>query len=359
VTETIAGERKVWEEEFGVLWVAALSRLREWAAVREIPIRAGSVELLESALLASWGWANGSSAHLSSGAAVRPGRGSWILRVPPGAGEIVRARIDEDASFDLAGAPSIRIEESLFAHLPIVSDRVLWPSPEAWIHAARLLSTAGVSLGRSVVPSNESALLAERDALVASDWRAVATAWERDRGAYWVARHSLGYATPLAREEWVRRAREWRLRVVPANANESWVLPTRPGGFVRLGLGEVVSSETARALCEERLANGKFRGAGALFRRALRAGISRAELRRVVVGGALAGWGSVPVLWARTFVEGPAVRRLWHGAHVVSTAWKAHTRPVGRGPAPLRSSQPLYLSSRLAPNLHVLSSARR
>lgn len=351
MTETIAGERKVWEEEFGARWVAALSRLRDWASEREIPIRAGSVELLGSALLASWGWANGGSDSI-----VRPGRGAWILRVAPGSAELVRARIDEDGSFDLPGTPAIRIEESLFAHLPVVSDGVIWPNPEAWIHAARLLSTAGVSLGRSVVPSSPSALAAERDALLASDWRAAASAWETDRGAFWVARHSLGYATPFAREEWMRRAREWRLRVLPANVNESGIVPVRPGGFVRLGLAEIVSSETARTICEERLANGKFRSASTLFRRALRASVSRAELRALIVGGALGGWGSVPMLWARTFVEGPALRQLSRGARALVAAWKARMRPVGRRSC--RSSRPLYVSSRLAPSAHVLSGAR-
>ena len=284
-------EQTHWQRPADRVWTAGLRRLFDWAAEREIEVRAGSADLA-------------------------------VLRVPPEAGELVRRRVDGDEVLQAAGAPAIRIEESAFVHLPVPREGDAWPGPEAWIHAARLLSAARVSIGRFVVPSDESSLREqlcghgspEHAAIVASDWHAAAAAWETDRAAFWLVRHALGFANPVGRSEWFARAREWKLRVLPAHVNESWVTATRAGRFVRRGLGEVVPGELAERVCEERLRGGKFRDVRALLRRGARAEISRSDVRALIVAGAMSTWGSVPVLWIRSFLEGAlwekAVRKL-------------------------------------------------
>ena len=228
----------------------------------------------------------------------------WILRVPPGWGPRVRGWLEEDR-VELDPGPSIVIEESPWVFLPVDVTSEPWPRAESWTHAQRLLGVVASSAS-AFAPSDMADLVArlqggdeesgrrpmapERATLLAWDVACAAIAWERNRGAFWMARHAAGHATERSAREWLRRAAAWGVRIGEPSVARSVACAREEAGMVRLGLDELGPrvAEIAESVVLEREQNGPFRSWTDFARRSLRAHVRVRTLLSLALRGALA-----------------------------------------------------------------------
>ncbi len=291
-----AAELAAWDLRHGRAWCRALEAVARRAARAGIPVRAGSAGLFGSATLEAWGWCGPVSvAWRRAGAEER-----WVLRVPPGAGAVVRGWLDEDAApADMSGAPSVLIEETSLAFLP-AAPAGAWPSAESWLHAQQLLGVAGSFHPRSAqelltllregdAAAGRRPVADDRAALLAWDLLCAAWAWERDPASFWLASLPAGGPARRLRAAW-RNAEDRGLRILAPCVQRSMLCarpePESPGA-VRLGLDHLGPdvAAAAPALLAERTRGGVFRSVPDLVLRARRAGVSWRALAALLVAG--------------------------------------------------------------------------
>lgn len=303
-----------WDLRHGRAWSRALENVAHRAAAAGIPVRAGTPELLRFAALHEWGWSGPVPAEFlaspGSGEACASPDPRWVLRVPFGAAGTVRAWLEEElASVDVAGAPSVLVEESPLAFLPAppAGD---WPGAESWRHAAVRLGTEAPGC-TPFVPRNAQGLLThlregdaatgrrpvadDRAALLAWDMWCAACAWERDPAAWWLTSRPVTASLPRVRSAWAH-AEARGIRVLAPCVNRSVRCASveaaheRATGAsaVRLGLDELGAAlaAAAPALVAERVRGGAYRSRADLLVRARRAGVSWRALGGLLVSGA-------------------------------------------------------------------------
>ena len=310
-----------WDLRHGRVWSRALESLAHRTAEAGIPVRAGSAGLLGSPALSMWGWCGPvDPCWTAKDAAPR-----WVLRVPPGHGEQVRAWLEEDlAALDVSGAPSILVEESFAAFLPVAPalpagpSRRAWPSADAWMHAERLFSVAASPaagfISPGFVPRNAQALLTglregdaasgrrpvaeDRAALLAWDLWCAAWAWDRDPAAWWLASRPAAGSAARVRAAW-KHAADRGVRILAPCPNRSMLCARPESGAVRLGLDELGPEVSTHApvLLRERAQGGFFRSREGLVSRTRRAGVSWRALFALLVSGAAEAlpWRTEPV----------------------------------------------------------------
>ncbi len=341
-------ERTAWTRCWGRDWVDGVDSLARWLADAGIPVRAGSVDLAQSALGQGWGWGglpHGiSRAHLGAESSLPPwnsgadhrSRATWILRVPPGLGSIVRGRVDADPRLDARGAaPCLVVEEAAEAHLPVEPAAQAWPGREAWIRAGRALHRPFSAppadpedLYRRLRDGDRNAdvarhpLAPEEAALAAWDLWCAASAWERDRAAWWIVRASRGFATPEESAQWDRRAADWGIRVLPPDLERSVTCHRAQGGIVRRGLVSLPKAALTLApeLVVERVRGGSFRRAEDLLRRARRRGASWEAVLALAGAGLLNSAMEVSVRSVARELRGRVTRWI-PGRNRVETPW--------------------------------------
>ena len=318
-------------------WSRGIADLGRWAEELGVPVAPGSPALLAHALREAGGGDLPVEWQAILAAAEREG-GAWVLRTSPGAGELLRRRIDADPALSAdSGAPWIQVEESPWAWLPAIS-RSRWPSAEAWIHSASLLGDR-VSAAQAFLPVSFEQLMAgpakklpsERALLEVWDRWALATAWEIDRSSFWLAGRAVRSGDPRTVRVWNRRAGEWGLRVWKACIERSGVVAKRVGPAVRLGLGEVaeMSAESAAALVEERRRGGPWSSPGAFFKRVRRVGVRRREIVALIRAGALSRFGRPGwELMARAWISYGTKRRAADSPFLPHTVIAHNPRPA-------------------------------
>ncbi|MCA9751152.1 MAG: hypothetical protein KC591_03095, partial [Gemmatimonadetes bacterium] len=309
----IVRERTRATERYGADWVAAVETLAVRLRNAGVPARVASPQLADSAWLRSLGWAGQDHESLRW----RGGTLSWVLRVAPGAGEWVREVVDGAPGLSRGGVPTLVVEESALAFLPVVEGTGRWPSAEAWRHAARVVtpgrgpgkgtSCSGLSAGapasledlvqKLATPSAPGRANPAGDhvAMRARDLYEAARAWASNPAAFWLVERA---ALELPESEAAARAVNRGLPVRRACVERSGLMARVESSGIRLGLldraprdrGLVVGARSvaaAVAVVEERASTGGFADSADFLRRLRRRGVAWRDLAAFALSGAL------------------------------------------------------------------------